>query len=409
MQKVGLFLLFFFFFPLTASALQPCEEKKFVFLLHGIGGSEDSFGHLKNYLKDIDRCFEVFSFEYETGHGSKDPNDFAKDFFEFVETKFSTKGGMSQDKISLIMHSQGGLVGSLWVKKLKDQRHPLLDQLDAFITLSTPYWGAPIAALGKRIFYSGWDSNPLSPFSKAELNEMSFGSKTIGQIYKDFEEIFSIPHLRPLALGGLKKFSNVLLGEDDLVVPIYSARPDHFRVSLNQSLSRDPASIKSESFMKTSYFKFVSVRSNHLNFDLPGIASIPFGCLLFIRCEHPSIKYILSHLNGQEIEESHSRFRQFRVQIFLENKTRDISSFKNAKLFILDRNGVWIPRYQALKRYRGNATNKEGKAFTFYGVNLKKSQRVIKVKISLKNKFNRILEIPVEGGHTSLVHLNLED
>jgi len=409
MQKVGLFLFLLFLFPKSLFALEPCAQKNFIFLLHGVAGSEDTFGHLSDYLRNTDRCFEIIPFEYETGSNRKDARDFAEDFYIFAEEAFIKKGGTDRDKISLIMHSQGGLVGSLWINQLKKIDHPFLHQLDAFISLSTPYWGAGIADIGKKIFYSGINYNPIAPFGKAELNEMSFGSRTINQIYDEFHDTFNLPNLRPLALGGLKKFSNFIIGEDDLVVPIYSSRPDHYRVIESQSLKRGPASIQSHQFEKTNYFKFVTVRSNHFNFTLPGIASVPFKCLLLLKCEHPAVKYIVKHLKGEEVQESKSLFHRFRVQIFLENETKSIPSFKNARLSILDKDGTWIPKYQALKRYRGRANNKEGKAFTFHGVYLKQGQRMIKVKVALKNEFERIFEIPVEGGHTSIINLNLAD
>lgn len=409
MKIVGLYLFFFFLFPLKTFASTYCVEKNFIFLLHGVAGNGDTFGYLADYLEAQDPCYEVLSFEYQTGHPLKDVKAFAYDFHEFVEKSLLKKGAKVQDKISLIMHSQGGLVGSMWIKNLKEKAHPYADQLDAFITLSTPFWGAPIASLGKRIFYSGLNYNPISPFGKAELNEMSFGSTTINRIYEDYEDIFTLQNLRPMALAGLKKFSSVLTGEDDMIVPVYSSRPDHYRVALTQSMARGPASIKSSQFAKTDHFKFATIRSNHFNFSLPGIASLPFKCLLLLRCQHPAADYIVKHLRREEIREGHSVFHTFRVQIFLENQTRNTKSFKNARLSILDRNGTWIPKYQALKKYRGPANNKEGKAFTFSGVYLKKGERVIKVKVTLKDKFQRVLEIPVQGGHTSIVKLHLDD
>lgn len=408
MQKVGLFL-FFLFFSLSSYASQSCQKRQFIFLIHGIAGSEATFGYLEDYLESIDLCYEVFSFEYDTGHPVKDTSVFAKDFQDYVSEVFKKHGGQDKDKISLIMHSQGGLVGSLWLRHLKELNHPLLSRVDAFITLSTPFWGANIANLGKKIFYSETDKNPISPFGLAELNEMSFGSKTINNIYQEFHDIFSLPHLRPLAVGGEKKLSSMLTGEDDLAVPIYSSRPDHYRVSLTQSAKRGPASISASQFEKTDFFKFATVKSTHFKFDLPGIASIPFKCLVEIQCKHPAIDYILKHLKDEKLEESSKIFHNFRVQIFLENESRDISSFKDAKLSILDRDGTWISFLEALKKYRGSATNKEGKAFTFSGAYWKKGRRVIKVKVSLKGKFDRILEIPVEGGHTSIVNLHLND
>jgi hypothetical protein len=54
-------------------------------------------------------------------------------------------------------------------------------KIDAFITLSTPHWGAEIAYIGKHFFFTLPEGirNPISPFGRVELNEMSYGSRTI--------------------------------------------------------------------------------------------------------------------------------------------------------------------------------------------------------------------------------------
>lgn len=409
MKKVGLFILICFLYSFNSFANFKCEHRNYIFLIHGVGGNEDTFGKMKEYLEALDLCYDVFPFEYDTGHPTKDTPAFASDFHQFATQVFTSRQGRPQDKISLIMHSQGGLVGSLWLRYLSESRHPFVSQVDSFITLSTPFWGANIANLGKKVFYTGLDKNPFSPFGYVELNEMSFGSKTINNIYQDFNGIFSLPHIRPLAIGGIKETANILVGEDDLAVPIYSSRPDHYRLAINQSAKRGPASIKASEFKKTQTFKYVTVKSTHFNLNLPGVASIPFECVLEVSCNHPSLPYIVNHLKGNHVKESSHLFHIYRVQIFLENNTKDIFSFKDAKLSILDRDGTWISLLQALKKYRGPAVNKEGKAFTFSGVYLKKGKRVIKVKVSLKGKFERILEIPVEGGHTSIASLKLND
>lgn len=132
------------------------SPKHYVFLVHGIGAGPSTFGQMSEALKkealgfDPHTDWQFVSFSYQTGSSSKDVMIFAQELSEFIAKKFESAGGLnSEDRFSLVMHSQGGLIGLNFLLKsfMNDERfHPeLKSHLDAFVTMGTPYWGAKIA------------------------------------------------------------------------------------------------------------------------------------------------------------------------------------------------------------------------------------------------------------------------
>ncbi len=386
-----------------------CPVKNHIFLIHGISGSAETFGSLKPYLNNLDSCYFADSFEYDTGNSKLTTRDFAQRFHLYVKGKFDQGVIRSQDKISLIMHSQGGLVGSFWLSMVRHMDPILFSKIDAFITLSTPFWGAEMANLGGRIFFAlpGMDSNPLSPFGKKELNEMSYGSESIKQLSEEYEFLFGQSHIRFLSLGGKKILNNELIGEDDGVVPLYSSRPDHYGVFINGPLEEPRRGIASIDIQRPVGINFKIVDAEHFKLDLPGIANIPSSCLKEKKCRHPSLPFIMAHLNGETISESNEDLRRFRVTIFLTDASGTKLELQKTKIEIETQKGVSVPSIQALRSHRGKAKLQSGKAFSFYGVSLVPGEQEIRVKLKLEGKSKRTIQIPIEGGHSSFVHFKI--
>ncbi|MFP5387301.1 MAG: esterase/lipase family protein [Bacteriovoracia bacterium] len=312
--KVFLVILF-----LQNLAFAGCGSKHHIFLLHGIGGSKKTFGSLDRVLGHLNPCNRTYSFEYKTG-SLLTPKDFARHFHDFVNGLDSLG---KTDKVSLVMHSQGGLVGSLWLKHLVTSKHPLLAHLDSFITLSTPLWGTDIADVGKKIFYTLPPGmvNPISPFGRNELNEMTYGSASVLEFVNDLEKTFaSVPNLRPLFIAGIKKIHNSTLGEDDVVVPLHSMQPSRYFLKDEFSLldkNRSPAS----AFEKSTEKPFIIVPADHIKLlGQPGVADIPKKCVRDFHCSHPSVLPILGHLEGKSIEqEEEYSLTRFRFTFYLKN------------------------------------------------------------------------------------------
>lgn len=220
--------------------------------------------------------------------------DFAKNFHDHVLSRVKAGTISVNDKISLIMHSQGGIVGNIWLNMIRQTDMVLFSQVDSFITLSTPHWGADMANLGKKLFFTlpaTW-GNPLSPIGRIELNEMSYGSGTINDVNWSLPQVFAHKSIRPLALAGYHKGGEGIIGEGDVVVPVYSSRADHYASEESVTLSDTFVPAR---FTKHETTPLVVVSADHIQMAQPGIASLPKKCLKSSSCDHPSISAITNH------------------------------------------------------------------------------------------------------------------
>lgn len=405
MKSVVSVFLFFLLFSSEAGAQSSCPTQNHLFLIHGIGGSAKSFGMMEEYLRRLDDCFVVRSFEYETGSSELSTLDFAVKFQEFLQTKIESQEIKSSDKISLIMHSQGGLVGNLWLNLIRETNAALYHQVDAFITLSTPHWGAEIAHVGSHLLFA----IPQGFLGKKELNEMSYGSSTIRTLSTLFTQLFRPHNFRPLAIGGIHKLKGRVIGEDDAVVPIYSSRPDHFHAAELISVAQSSGTISMAAFTKTNRVPFVSISATHLKLDLPGIAAIPADCVGPRGCDHPSLPVISNHLRGRSIASVEERLKNFRVSFYLTNHLGQKIRARDVSLEILRSEHVSVPHTQKLTHYRGEAVLEEGIAFSVQGFTQREGIQKILVRLKIHQKFERDIEVPVEGGFSSLLHVTLKD
>ena len=399
------FLLLFWILVLTGPSIGAvCESKNHIILIHGIGGGKATFGSMEEYLNRYDTCFRTESFVYETGNSSLSTYDFANHLHQFVMKKINSGEISRKDKISLIMHSQGGIVGSLWVNYLKQMYPDLYWQLDSFITLSTPYWGADMANFGRFIFYSlpPGLGNPISPFGRIELNEMSYGSRTIREMDWIYREKFSF---RPLAIAGLHRNEKYLNGESDVVVPAYSSRPEHYQLIKNINSRENSGVIGSDLFDKTDAIPFVTVPATHIQLDLPGVADIPKSCLTSPECRHPSIDFITDHLMGREVASHHPKLKFFRISLYLNNGSTLVED-KSVTLKILKKDFVSIKPSMS---HRAPASYQEGKSFTIEGSVEKGEKQTVQILVKLTDTLERVIDIPVEGGHSTLIKLNFHD
>lgn len=285
MRIIALILLLF-----SMNSFANCNSTHHVFLIHGIAGDATTFGSLEEIIENRIPCTKTYSFEYATGDSTKETIDFAQDLKGYITDKVTPLS--NDDKISLIMHSQGGLVGQQLLSDLASTDNVLTKNLDAFITLGTPYWGAEIATIGHSTFFSllTKEHNPISMFGKKELIQMQYGSRNIHKFLSLFNQNFNLENIRPLALGGYSLRHNSILGEDDNVVPVYSSNPNHIHINYN----------KGEIVEKVSLPHFV-VPALHVEMDRPGIAKFDRTCTM--GCDHPSLPFIINHLENQALPE----------------------------------------------------------------------------------------------------------
>lgn len=228
------------------------KPKHIIYLVHGIGGNKTHFGHMVPALRrvlhkrDSTVKYIIKNVEYETGHDEKTPYDFAKDLASEINKFIQSTRFKKEDRISLVMHSQGGLVGAIWMfQSLLDNPdyspRKAVEHLDSFITLGTPFWGAKMATWGSQMkaLTKQFRVKVPVPFGHKELDEMSFGSDTIF----DFRQALIDPqyqaqinylknHVRLLNVAGVADVLNPLgifvsgvdQYEDDGAVPLASAR-----------------------------------------------------------------------------------------------------------------------------------------------------------------------------------------
>lgn len=403
MLKLLSFLLFIL--STTVSAAE-CLVAHHIFLIHGIGGSSKTFGSMEKYLNKQDPCYKTSSFEYDTGNSLLNTYDFSESFDRHIKKRISKGEIAPQDKISLIMHSQGGIVGSLWMNKASQTDPEIFAQIDSFITLSTPYWGADMAKLGKTIFYSlpEGTNNPISPFGRQELNEMSYGSRTIRDLSFIYKRVFPYRALRALAIGGVHRKLGNIIDESDVAVPIYSSRPDHYELHYNVSPFQALDYIGEEQFIKTESIPFVSVAAAHIKLDMPGVADLPRRCVKNKKCDHPSIDLIMDHLQGRDIKNDQTTFKNFRIQLYVNNLAAFGMTEDDVSLKVLETNNVSLHRQ---KTSRAPASLKEDSAFTLEGETSSGGNQQMRVIVTIGH-IDRVIQVPVEGGHSTLVNLTVK-
>lgn len=380
-----------------------------VFLLHGVGGSKATFGSLPTILEKEISCVRARTFEYKTG-SNLTTYDFAKDFQDFLNAE-KNKSLFPGDKISLIMHSQGGLVGSLWLKNFASQDPIVMKQISSFITLSTPFWGADIAHVGKVLFYSlPFERNFLSPFGKNELNEMSYGSSTIMDLAVNLDSTWEkFPNIKPFIVAGMKRLYGPKLLEDDVIVPTYAMNPSRYYLSETLNLFDKPTFVPSGAFSKSRDQKMLIVSADHIKLTQSGVADIPKACLDDINCGHPSLKAILSQLRGEEVkQEKDYPLSRFRVTLVFNNP--EVLNYDEKDLSLVVgklSEDIQVPAIERLNPFSGNSQRKKGFAFSFSGISKKYGEKEVSVMLKYRNQVLKTYEVPVRSGTSSFIDVTL--
>lgn len=307
------------------------EKKHIVFLVHGISADGNSFHAMKPALEEEARNhgqnekWLFYYFNYQTGNYGKTVPVFAKELGEFINKTFADNGGLNpEDKFSLVMHSQGGLVGLRLVMNSfmgqKGFQPQLASHLDAFITLSTPYWGSKLAVFGSRMApILEWLRIPFpSKLGIKELEDMELASdysawtrQTLTSpenedALKEFKE-----QSRILVISAITERLNILAPistgknrfEDDTAVPLPSSRLDFIYYQDKESR---PDTVSSNDFKTTDILgteNFVVVNAFHAspvpeNIKFPGVAQVPKRCLgiPYRDCTHPTYKIVAAKL-----------------------------------------------------------------------------------------------------------------
>ncbi len=361
-MNILLFTLLLFTFGISQAQRSAEKSKRhYIFYVHGIGGSVASFGAmpgaLKNHLDAArpDTLHESYSFVYPTADKKMTTDDFAILFGQYIDKKL--KGRLQpQDKISVISHSQGGIVSLIWyfhayrqlhhyanrigvvdgVPQYAIDYHPeYVKNLDAFISLGTPYWGSKLATfLTNDNFISKQISSTLfTNLGRRQLDEMALMSETNSKFRKHVTVVPTniLEHMgksiRPLAIAGvadvveifrdktyglsenLKIFKGMAFGsrywESDGAVPLPAARFDAiYTVDRSTNYAHGQVTPRG-STRETNFSPLLIVNALHASpvASIPDIVEVPQSCITSLDCKHPSFKYVYQHLIGEALPE----------------------------------------------------------------------------------------------------------
>ena len=431
------------------------KNKYTIFLIHGIGGNKTHFGEMKKALESVlnkangDFEYSVKGIEYDTGNDHKTPYDFAKDINTVIQKTTASGKFKKEDKISLIMHSQGGLVGSIWLfqsmqSTLGYATPDVIEHVDAFITLATPFWGAKTAQWGSEIksLAKRLKTDLPLPFGQKELEQMSFGSDMI----YDFRQAMINPEFKP-TIDYLKKhirFLNIVgvadvlnpLGifisgskkyEDDGAVPLSSARFDFLYLkSLKDNYEKGDRVLRKE-MQSIEMSPYIVVNALHRSpvpelKNFASIVQITKDCIDNKDCDHPSFSYIVDHLLGKEVYQKDEKLGDFKTFLMdiniqlpedLKFKKEDIK----IKFFKLDGKSL---KNSNIEISHALELNSEGRRWSEEHPNylrayfmgrikryLPNRKSTVLLKISAKGLKTRLLEVEVKESYSTFVEVNM--
>ena len=436
------------FFVLSSEAFAQ-TPKHLVFLVHGIGAGPTTFGKMTETLKRESQGFDphtnwqFISFAYQTGSATKDVMIFSKELSDFIAEKFKTEGGLNpEDKFSLVMHSQGGLIGlNFLLKSFMDDRdyHPeLKHHLDAFVTMGTPYWGAKIAIFANRMLpILSYLRIPLSEkFGVEELKDMELASDFTASMRETLinpenrEVVKSIMEQgRFLVFAGVTERLNLLAPfvtgknryEDDTAVPIPSSNLDFIYYQDSEDKHND---LVSESdFYKTDFLEpenYIVVNAFHASpfpqkAKFPGIAKVPDRCanISYRDCDHPTYPMLVEHLFKLQRDPAFVRdLTSFAIDLKINMKGVAVDKKKMEISFKGLTTGLKIGKdvelYNKVSRWSDNGD------FRLYHTGYIDSKKTTSTKglvemiISIPGHRERKVVVPVKAALSSYVELNLD-
>lgn len=320
-----------------------------VIATHGLGGSIKTFGALSEvlgrHLRKIEQGYRVMviPYVYETGNDKKTTYDFASGLGDHIHFLMKDRNN-PKDKISLVAHSQGGIISWIWyVKSLYGDEgyqgyKAYADKVEAVLTLGSPMWGSRAAVIGSAVNKISDKIGSLFGGTN-ELGEMAYGSPTLYNLRQraiEADKQSAYVPARSLAIGGVMPVSTSkkmrarspwdqfkmtalefnggrgqnLRFEADGAVAAARAR---FNFIYADGKGKDHIAFDDFKLMgKEKFDYFVLVEGTHFTsdpIDHPDITEIPADCAKLEKttdkdgkeawkvCYHPTYPYILSFLN----------------------------------------------------------------------------------------------------------------
>ncbi len=185
------------------SSSNDSPPRHIVISVHGLSGDPSNFGFLgealTSHLQGLrpNERTEYYSVSYPTGQKSTNSiYDFAYDYLgPFIQNQvFGIQDIRPEDRITLIGHSQGGLVSMIWyVDSLipadphrsteQSREYPVkfqkyAQQVDSIITLGSPFWGSQLASRFSDELKPNLNEL-LGLSNQFELESLQLGSNTV--------------------------------------------------------------------------------------------------------------------------------------------------------------------------------------------------------------------------------------
>ena len=417
----------------------PLMKTHHIILIHGLAGSIRDFSQmlpaLMTQLNHLDSHtkYLVHSWNYPTADNDLGPLDFADQLQSFLSSIPSAK---ARDPFSLIMHSQGGIIGLLWLMNSWNGKYPQKrhKKLDCFITLAVPFWGAKIAEFTSSL-KKHWEKIGLSILptaGKKQLQELSFGSDTIFNLrnfliqYPQFSRYVD-KQFRFLNIAGkasiMQIFSPFASGarqyEDDSAVPVLSSRCGFYYIRSIKPNYSSHDRVNITELKKIELGKYFLVNALHLSPKpklLAGITQATNECIFNVQGEHPSFYLIRDFILKRPIEEkSPHHLTSFLVDINLRlpqcSEPEPEITFSQQNGDPLNKKEITISHFLELYSKGAHRSNSSPSHQRFYFTgHLEQGQHhySLLVQIHAPTLKPRLVEISVTVGYSTFIDLNLE-
>lgn len=435
MKKLNKLLIVLFFLLTSAH----CFAKNYVFFVHGLASnSKSTFSNMEQSLKYASAKYSKDDYEYAyynygTGDDSLNTHDFADGLDEYMDNYLLDKGfNEDKDKISIIAHSQGGIVSLIWLNNSfnKQYRNNYSKNIDTYITLASPIWGTSIVIVPLQTVLQKF-------FGNIEIREMLWDSETVrlvrdefsphGSEFRKFLASKNVVNIGSNAKGypNVGGFSRYL--DDDIAVPITSSNMNHFYVDDRDTIYEDEELIDELQYNQVS--KFYVTKALHTTISkgvwrfAQGIAKLPKSCKTDEYCNHNSFEYIwksLFKIPVKQLDEKiDKKTNSFVIDIELELDSTDITpddfefNFKSASGRSIASKELRVKRIYDRDNDQYYRSNGKSLSFVYAGRLLKaKNNKYTKELImTIRNKGNRFLskkfKLKVRPQHSTVVRTSL--
>jgi pimeloyl-ACP methyl ester carboxylesterase len=319
------------FFDRSPSSETAEKAKHYIFTVHGLAGNATTFTDLlpviKTHLEYVDSKYEVIgeAFTYNTGNMAADVPQFIESFEQFLDNFFKLHSLNANDKISIVCHSQGGLVTTLWYAKSlagEDKRQlEISSHVRTIVTEGTPFWGSKMAhIINDRLPFQWMQSlvYDVMAVGKMEVRDMSTASTKIFDFFRDKAsakvEYLNTPHMLNIAGLAHNPLQSPLFNvgkrwEADQVVNVPSTRlgfyfySDTINLAINQKFAND---IDTKDFTYSQYFSrdpvFRLMETIHTKTKKTkhGMAQVPAYCVNPEACDQVTYPPVFAHLSRCE-------------------------------------------------------------------------------------------------------------